>query len=134
MKRLFQSVSVLLVLLLLTPPVWASMQCARTVDGAGSCKPCCAGMDGMRMPMDDQLQPVRDEQLTQSPCCIVTQTETAVSALLSDDEPIQHMALSPAWDADAFALLATGAEGRSLSPPQAAPRDPTLSRLCTLLL
>jgi hypothetical protein len=134
MKKLFQSVSLVLALLLLAPPVWATMQCAHHTDETTSCKPCCADMDGMPMPMDDTLQSSSTAQLTESPCCIVTQLEAAIPASFSEDEHVLPSAFAPVLAVDLLASFTPIPMGRSISPPQAAPPAPLLSRLCSFLI
>jgi hypothetical protein len=138
MKRFFQSVSVLLALLLLAPPVWATMQCTRAMahsaDGSAHSMQCCDGMDGMSMPMGDTVQSANNAQLSQGPCCIVTVTDAVVPASVSDDELILSTAAAPLLAVEAPALLQTGWDTGAQSPPLAVPRGPSLSRLCTLLI
>jgi hypothetical protein len=133
-KRLFQSVSVLLALLLLAPPVWASMQCTRAMamDETASSMPCCDGMDGMSMPMGDTVQPANNAQLTQGPCCIVNVTEAAVPASVTEDKHLLTTVAAPLLAIEAPAFLHAGWDTWQPAPPLGIPRGPSLSRLCTL--
>jgi hypothetical protein len=86
MKRLSQFASYVLVLLMLAPSAFASMQCGRNLKEQSCPKSCCDGMDGMSMPMDHSAIETADSaRIGQAPCCTVTQTDTLLPAAPTDN-------------------------------------------------
>ena len=136
MKMRSQVAAVVLALAMLAPPAFATIACSQQTPGAADpCSPCCAGMDGMSMLMaDTAMQPAGDAQLTQAPCCTVTQTEApspappaagmkTLTTLLASAQPV-------ALPASAQSLRRATAQ----SPPGPGQSGPVLSRLCTFLI
>ena len=136
MKMRFQIAAVVLALAMLAPPVFATVNCtAQTPGTADPCSPCCAGMDEMSMPMDGAaMQPASDAQLTQVPCCTVTQTEAPIPAPPAAGVRSLTTLLASA------PLMALPASAQSVrrataqSPPGPGQSGPVLSHLCTFLI
>jgi hypothetical protein len=130
MKRLFQCASFVLMLLMLAPSAFASMQCGRNHETHLCPKSCCDGMEGMSMPMAS-TDCDSSAQFSQTPCCTAVQAEMSLPA-------------SPA-DAHAENLIAHGtpmavllpidlhpAPARTVEyPPGDTHLQPVLCRLCT---
>jgi hypothetical protein len=135
MSRLFQFVSLVLVLLMLAPPAFASMQCSKSMEKQRCAMSCCHGMDGMSMPAEsDAAEAASHAQIRQTPCCVVTEIEATLPV-----PPVDQLSL------DTIALLTPVAEflppdpisvRKSLAefPPGDIAREPVLPRLCTFLI
>ncbi|MDR3723475.1 MAG: hypothetical protein P4K83_03190 [Terracidiphilus sp.] len=134
MQKIFKSVSLLLALLLLAPPVVASALCLQCTHAPEMEMSCCAGMHGMTMPMDDVAQqPDGNAQLAQAACCTETQVELTLPASPSDGK-IFHLSTSVAL-ISVIAPDITSATQYSVVkyPPGARPTRTSLSLLCTFL-
>jgi hypothetical protein len=130
MKRLFQFASFVLVLLMLAPPVFASMQCGRNSETHNCPKSCCHGMKGMSMPMD-QASTNSSDQFRETPCCTVAQTEISLPASPANahaEDAVAHVSLP----ADLLPINLHPVHARIVEfPPGDTLLQPVLSRLCT---
>lgn len=133
---MFQSVSFVLMLLMLAPLAFAAMQCGATSSEKQNCsKPCCAGMGGMSMPMDrNAIDSGSRAQLSQAPCCTVSETD---ATLLAPPAISSKVDLVPFAAPSTIVLPVDFQIGHSTAaefPPGNALREPVLSRLCTFLI
>jgi hypothetical protein len=132
MKRLFQFASFVLVLLMLAPSAFASMQCGRNPEAYSCPKSCCNGMDGMSMPMNhDATATESNAQIRQTPCCTVTQTEMSLPATPANNHA-ENMVAHVALLAVLLPVDLHPAYTRFVEfPPGDTLLEPVLSRLCT---
>lgn len=140
MRRLFQFVSAVLVLLLLAPVASATLACKAEARRPACSKSCCAQMDDMKMAMDmstmdtdAMLAENNAAQLTPAACCVASEHESLQPAAPASADGNEVSAAAPTTVA-VLVELPTLAALAVEDPPGLRLRSPSPSRLCTFLI
>jgi len=128
-KRLFQSVSLLLLMLMMVPTVVLSVRCVACLHEETAEMSCCAGMHGVAMQMTQD-----GDQMQAAACC----TDQAAERSLPASVQSLHVAMT------AMVLHVVGVLeprqtqhmliARDEYPPGATPARDRLTRICTFLI
>ena len=134
MKKLSQSVSIVLCLLMLAPVAYAQAICHRSEEKECS-KSCCDGMSGMAMAMDDTaMASTPNDKLEQAPCCSIVQKDATQSAPEAVSQSVSVTILQPAAAVQVPLQTTVARRMRLDSSPGDPPSGSFPARLCTFLI